>query len=457
MAELADLFLTGLTLRGAHAHSERRLDRVLGAFDQAELQTPDEAMAALLEGVLSCHDLGEWCDPTRRAAAEPWVRAFDTHRADLMGQLHRYRWPKCTAAVNECVEHRKALATLVDDVPIAAGVQAAGESTLRIGALESRVRHGGLSEADALAVLAQLHDCKQWVQPIDDVEDERLRRVLRAAEPRLSELARQLHSHKFPSCQQWPHCEHSAQLLPPAGPVAVPAPPPLTQEQHKAQQVELGIGQLSLEGLQFGHSQPEPEASSGGHGGVSAMRNFGRGSVGQQTCTPAPLPVAKSAATSGAALPPPSQQQSMQTENRPICCYSQRPEGCPHTSSTSSGPSCSATAVFSCCHGRHVKNESSTIAQQLLAGGCSNGVRCPVHVGIDTLIYKCLGPELGYATAELKPVEETLRAALVLTTRHLVLLGVVELQRLTLPPLVERWLSDFVVTSTKGSSGKVAA
>ena len=37
MAELADLFTAGLTLRGAHVHSERRLEQALSAFQQNDL------------------------------------------------------------------------------------------------------------------------------------------------------------------------------------------------------------------------------------------------------------------------------------------------------------------------------------------------------------------------------------------------------------------------------------
>jgi len=48
---------------------------------------------------------------------------------------------------------------------------------------------------------------------------------------------------------------------------------------------------------------------------------------------------------------------------------------------------------------------------------CSDGGRRKYAV------YKCLGPELGYGRAELAPVERKLKEALVLTTRHLVLLG----------------------------------
>ena len=196
MAELAELLTTGLSLRGAHAHSEQRLERALAAFERAELHTPEAATAALEDGVACCHDLGEWCDPTRRAAAAPWVGAFEVHADELRAQLHRYRWPKCTAAVGACAEHRQALAALLDGTAPAAAVRTAAESTLRIGALEARIRHGGLSESDVMAVLSQLHDCGEWVQPISDAEEGRVRRVLAAAEPQLVELARQLHSHR---------------------------------------------------------------------------------------------------------------------------------------------------------------------------------------------------------------------------------------------------------------------
>jgi hypothetical protein len=416
MAELTDLFTAGLSLRGAHAQSERRLERALSAFERNELHTPDAARAVLEEGVACCHDLGEWCDPTRRAAALPWVRTFDVHSDELAGQLHRHRWPKCTTAAGACVEHRHALAAMVDSVSPAATVHTAAESTLRIGALEARIRHGALSEADVLGVMAQLHDSHEWVQPVDDAEEARLRRVLAAAEPHLSELARQLHSHTFPSCQHWPKCEHFAQLLPSAGPAAVPAPPPLTQEEQKAQQVELSLGKLSLGELQVGHGQRFPDHTSAGASDPSwSPTGCGASGVGQHASTLAASPVVGFA--SSVALSSLQQQRRQQQQQQ---------------------------------------------MQQMQTDDRSTADRS-LQIDIGPLLYKRLGPELGYGMVELKPVEETLRASLVLTTRHLVLLGVEGLRRMALPPLVERWLSDFIVASAEdgqgggGSSGPMAA
>ena len=283
-------------------------------------------------------------------------------------------------------------------------MRTAAESTLRIGALEARIRHGALTEADVLAVLAQLHDCQQWVQPVDDAEEGRLRRVLAAAEPHVSELARQLHSHTFPSCQHWPDCEHREGLLPDAGPAAVPSPPPLTHEQQKAQQVELGLGKLSLGDLQFGHGQPEPEGSSSGGGGLNwSMSNCDDSGIGQQTSTLFASQLVGFAAPAGAAVQ----------------------------------------------HQQHQQHQHQHQHQQSMQTEERQPDDRPVTMEIGPLLYKHLGPELGYGMSDLKPVEDTLKAALVLTTRHLVLLGVEGLRRMSLPPLVERWLSDFIVASAK--------
>ena len=197
-----------------------------------------------------------------------------------------------------------------------------------------------------------------------------------------------------PSCQHWPQCEHFARLLPGAGPAALPSPPPPTQEQQKAEQVELGIGQLSLgqRPLLFGQLEPEPET------GAAPSRAGGSG-AGLQMATPG---FALREAT--ASQQQQQQQQSMQTDDRPICCLSQRPEGCPNANTATAtwqqqpAPH-GSTTVFSCCHGRHIVPQvvaaaagggdgragEEDVAARLLAGGCSNGLRCPIHVGVGPL------------------------------------------------------------------------
>ena len=65
-------------------------------------------------------------------------------------------------------------------------------------------------------------------------------------------------------------------------------------------------------------------------------------------------------------------------------------------------------------------------------------------------VYKSLGQELGYSRAELEPVEQSLRCALILTAAHLVELGEPGLRALALPPLVHKWLARYIDNSTAG-------
>ena len=417
--------LGGLSLRGAHHHSEQRLEAALSSFAAGSLPSPSAAADALRAMNGSSHDLAVWCDAERRGAAEPWVEALAARAQEFRAQLHRFRWPRCTCDVDRCAEHRQQLAAWQEQgAGVAAPVLTAAESGARIATIERRYHDGGLSETDVLGLLGQLVGCREWGQPINDAESARVHAVLALARPQLLELARQLHSHSMPACANWPECEHAPLLLPaPPTPAAIRPPPP-TAEQQQARQVEQQLGGLSLLGLggaggEFGQPEPEmwrdlPEAQIR-RGGVVAGSAPATAAVAPEPVRAAPhrgdwckpdtstfpeeaTAAAAAAPRAGFAAVEVNLAQTMMEDERPICCFSQRPEGCPEQQQPS------------CTHGRHCGGGGQAVQSLLREGGCHLGLQCPHHVAIATLLYKSLGAELGYSRAEvrLRPILHSL-------------------------------------------------